>query len=66
MNTQKKKYEDLRSNRWFGDDSIRTFGHRSRAMQMGYDEEDWKGKRSLVSSIPGLTSILAILTSNSE
>ncbi len=23
---------------------MRAFGHRSRAMQMGYDVEDWKGR----------------------
>jgi dihydroxy-acid dehydratase len=28
----------------FGPDDIRAFGHRSRAMQMGYGPEDWRGK----------------------
>jgi dihydroxy-acid dehydratase len=32
---------DLRSARWFADDSLRAFGHRSRMMQMGYDPKDW-------------------------
>ena len=34
----------LRSARWFAPDDLRTFGHRSRAMQMGYAPEDWEGK----------------------
>ena len=33
----KKTYEQFRSYRWFGVDDLRAFGHRSRAMQMGYD-----------------------------
>ena len=40
----KKKYEDLRSSRWFSPDDVRSFGHRSRAMQMGYSKEDWENK----------------------
>ena len=39
-----KKPADLRSARWFAPDDLRAFGHRSRAMQMGYGPEDWKGK----------------------
>ena len=35
---------DLRSARWFADDSLRAFGHRSRMMQMGYDARDWVGR----------------------
>jgi len=34
----------LRSARWFAPDDLRAFGHRSRAMQMGYAPEDWVGK----------------------
>ncbi len=34
----------LRSARWFAPDDLRSFGHRSRAMQMGYGPEDWAGK----------------------
>jgi dihydroxy-acid dehydratase len=41
---QKKNYADLRSARWFADDSLRSFGHRSRMMQMGYDAKDWAGR----------------------
>lgn len=41
---QNKDIKALRSNRWFGDEGLRTFGHRSRMMQMGYDPEDWEGR----------------------
>ena len=34
----------LRSARWFAPDDLRSFGHRSRAMQMGYAPQDWAGK----------------------
>lgn len=44
MTTNKKRYEDLRSYRWYGVDDLRAFGHRSRTMQMGYDAQDWAGK----------------------
>jgi len=36
--------EQLRSARWFAPDDFRSFGHRSRVMQMGYAPADWKGK----------------------
>ena len=36
--------EQLRSARWFAPDDLRSFGHRSRFMQMGYGPEDWKGR----------------------
>ncbi|SFH38497.1 L-arabinonate dehydratase [Sulfitobacter dubius] len=39
-----KQPEDLRSHRWFGDPGLRTFGHRSRMRQMGYDPTDWEGR----------------------
>ena len=39
-----KDKKNLRSERWFGPDDLRSFGHRSRAMQMGYSAEDWQGK----------------------
>ncbi len=35
---------ELRSWKWFGPDDLRSFGHRSRAKQMGYAREDWAGK----------------------
>jgi dihydroxy-acid dehydratase len=40
----KKTPESLRSARWFAPDDLRSFGHRSRAMQLGYGPEDWVGK----------------------
>jgi dihydroxy-acid dehydratase len=33
-----------RSARWFGPADLRSFGHRSRAMQMGYAPEEWAGR----------------------
>jgi len=39
-----KKPEDLRSARWFVPDDFRSFGHRSRVMQMGYGPADYIGK----------------------
>ncbi|WP_136441190.1 L-arabinonate dehydratase [Pacificoceanicola onchidii] len=39
-----KKPEDLRSARWFAPDDLRSMGHRSRAMQMGWSADDWEGK----------------------
>ena len=41
---RRKEPEDLRSARWFAPDDLRSFGHRSRIMQMGYAPEDWAGK----------------------
>jgi dihydroxy-acid dehydratase len=42
--TRRKKPEELRSHRWFGVDDMRSFGHRSRTAQMGYDRSDYAGK----------------------
>lgn len=39
--SDRKKPEDLRSGRWFAPDDLRSFGHRSRMMQLGYAEEDF-------------------------
>ena len=39
-----KNPADLRSARWFAPDDFRSFGHRSRVMQMGYAPVDWVGK----------------------
>jgi len=39
-----KSPDQLRSARWFAPDDLRSFGHRSRAMQMGYAPQDWAGK----------------------
>jgi dihydroxy-acid dehydratase len=44
MTTTKKTPETLRSARWFAPDDLRSSGHRSRVMQMGYAPEDWVGK----------------------
>jgi dihydroxy-acid dehydratase len=44
MTTARKTPADLRSARWFAPDDLRSFGHRSRAMQMGYAPEDWAGR----------------------
>jgi dihydroxy-acid dehydratase len=41
---QRKRPEDLRSHKWFGVKDLRSFGHRSRALQMGYTREDFSGK----------------------
>lgn len=41
---RRKTAEDLRSRRWFGPADLRSFGHRSRAMQMGYAPEEWQGR----------------------
>lgn len=40
----KKTPDQLRSQRWFGTDDLRSFGHRSRTKQMGYALEDFQGK----------------------
>ncbi len=39
-----RSYDTLRSARWFAPDDFRSFGHRSRVMQMGYAPADWAGK----------------------
>jgi len=41
---QMKKPEDLRSHRWFGRESMRTYNHRSRIAQMGFEAADYRGK----------------------
>ncbi len=40
----KKSSENLRSYRWLGKNDLRSFGHRSRLRQFGYDRDDWVGK----------------------
>jgi dihydroxy-acid dehydratase len=42
--SRRKSPEELRSRRWFGPADLRSFGHRSRAMQMGYAPEEWQGR----------------------
>jgi dihydroxy-acid dehydratase len=34
----------LRSARWFAPDDVRSSGHRSRMMQMGYAPKEWAGR----------------------
>ncbi len=36
--------KQLRSHRWFGPDDLRSFGHRSRMKQMGFDDFDFEGR----------------------
>ncbi|HEY4202728.1 MAG TPA: L-arabinonate dehydratase [Devosiaceae bacterium] len=40
----RKKPEEFRSYRWFGQDDLRSFGHRSRLVQMGYSLSEIQGK----------------------
>lgn len=42
--SENKTPDQLRSTRWFAPDDLRSFGHRSRVMQMGYAQEEWKGR----------------------
>jgi dihydroxy-acid dehydratase len=42
--SKRKRPEDLRSHRWLGVSDLRSFGHRSRMRQGGYDNDDWTGK----------------------
>ncbi|MBB4184473.1 dihydroxy-acid dehydratase [Sinorhizobium terangae] len=42
--TGRKKPEEFRSFRWFGVRDLRSFGHRSRLYQMGYDNAEIAGK----------------------
>ena len=44
MTETKKTADKLRSARWFAPDDLRSFGHRSRMMQMGLGPEDWEGR----------------------
>ncbi|HTP92259.1 MAG TPA: dihydroxy-acid dehydratase, partial [Xanthobacteraceae bacterium] len=42
--SRRKLPEELRSYRWLGKNDLRSFGHRSRLRQFGYDGADWTGK----------------------
>ena len=44
MSPTRKDPREFRSHRWFGKDDLRSFGHRSRAKQQGYDAADYAGK----------------------
>lgn len=39
-----KSPEQLRSARWFAPDDLRSFGHRSRMMQLGYSDSEYRDK----------------------
>ena len=41
---RRKEVADLRSQRWFGEPDLRSFGHRSRAEGEGFAAEDFMGK----------------------
>src|SRR5207237_2263242 len=42
--SNRKRPEELRSHRWLGVSDLRSFGHRSRLRQVGYDTTDLAGK----------------------
>ena len=44
MAKTRKTAETLRSARWFAPDDLRSFGHRSRMMQLGYSEDEFRGR----------------------
>jgi dihydroxy-acid dehydratase len=44
MTATGKKLGELRSQRWFAATDLRSFGHRSRTLQMGYAREDFLNK----------------------
>ncbi|SDP35223.1 dihydroxyacid dehydratase [Ralstonia sp. 25mfcol4.1] len=44
MTAPEKTPDQLRSARWFAPDDLRSSGHRSRIMQMGYAPDEWMGK----------------------
>lgn len=47
MTETRKTPETLRSARWFAQDDLRGFGHRSRIMQMGYAPSDFIGRPAI-------------------
>ena len=44
MAERRKKASELRSARWFAPDDLRSFGHRSRMNQIGYDAAEFAGR----------------------
>ena len=54
--------EDLRSYRWFGPQTLRAFGHRSRMKQIGFRQEDFTG-RPVIAIINIVHRIILILVS---
>ncbi|MEW6257289.1 MAG: L-arabinonate dehydratase [Pseudomonadota bacterium] len=47
MSHSRKTPDTLRSARWFAQDDLRGFGHRSRIMQMGYAPSDFIGRPAI-------------------
>jgi dihydroxy-acid dehydratase len=47
MKRPRKTAADLRSRRWFGGDTVRSFGHRSRTKQAGFSPEEY-GDRPVI------------------
>jgi dihydroxy-acid dehydratase len=64
----RKHPEDLRSHRWLGVQDLRSFGHRSRLRQIGYDAEDWRGKPviGIVNTWSGINQCHTHLRSRAE
>ena len=56
----RKRPEELRSHRWFGVDDLRAFGHRSRMLQAGYAESDFRGK-PVIGALNGATAGLGFI-----
>ncbi|HEY6028488.1 MAG TPA: L-arabinonate dehydratase [Pseudolabrys sp.] len=48
--SKRKSSQELRSHRWLGVNDLRSFGHRSRLRQIGYDTVDW-GKKPVIGII---------------
>ncbi|MDA0240763.1 MAG: L-arabinonate dehydratase [Proteobacteria bacterium] len=44
MADRKMKLEDLRSQRWYGANDLRSVSHRARSRQLGFSKEDFAGK----------------------
>ena len=44
IKSTRKNHEALRSARWFAPDDLRSFGHRSRLMQLGYAPGEFMGR----------------------
>ena len=44
MTNTRRRPDELRSHKWFGAKDLRSFGHRSRTLQMGYSREDFADK----------------------
>ncbi len=44
MSKPRRAPEELRSYRWYGPETLRGFGHRSRMKQMGYSTDEFRGR----------------------